>query len=632
MPDVMALRALLDGEHAEVRNRVRAYLSRPELAPVTEISRPEHRARVAEQVRMLAQEGATSLGFPARYGGGEDIAGSLVTLETVAHGDLSLMVKAGVQFGLFGGAILHLGSEHHHEAYLRDMLAFDLPGCFAMTETGHGSNVQALRTTATYDPVTQEFLIDTPDDDARKDYIGNAAQHGRMAAVFAQLIVGGEGHGVHCLLVPIRDADGNPCAGVRIEDCGPKLGLNGVDNGRLWFDGVRVPRANLLDRYASVSPDGAYSSPIENANRRFFTMLGTLIQGRVCIAGASNSAAKNALVIATRYANTRRAFGPPDGDEVPIMSYTTHRLRLLPRIAASYALHFAQAKLVADLDHSFASGEDDRRELESDAAGLKALASWHARDVIQVCRECCGGAGYLAENRFAALKADTDVFTTFEGDNVVLLQLVGKSRLTGYQHDFGSLDPIGTARFVAAQVLETVGERTAVRELISRLADDLIPGRDDEDLLDHELQLALLEWRAEHLLSSLARRLKGGVDNGGDPFEVFMACQDHVVAVGRAHTEHHVLRCFAQTVEACPDEAIKETLSKLCHIYAMWLIVLDRGWFQEHGRLSSTRSKAVQKVGRDLCNELAPVAGDLVEAFGVPEAVLAAPIAPPPAL
>ncbi|HEX6388341.1 MAG TPA: acyl-CoA dehydrogenase, partial [Solirubrobacteraceae bacterium] len=543
-----------------------------------------------------------------------------------AHGDLSLMVKCGVQFGLFGGAILHLGSKHHHDAYLRDMMSVDLPGCFAMTETGHGSNVQELRTTATYDPVTQEFLIDTPDDAARKDYIGNAGKHGRMAAVFAQLVVGGEAHGVHCLLVPIRTAKGKPCDGVRLEDCGPKMGLNGVDNGRIWFDGVRVPRENLLDRYAQVTPEGEYRSDIESPGKRFFTMLGTLIQGRVCIAGASNSAAKNALVIATRYANRRRQFGPPDGDEVTIMSYPTHKLRLLPRLAATYALHFAQTKLVADLHESFASGEDDRRVLESDAAGLKALASWHARDVIQVARECCGGAGYMAENRFAALKADTDVFTTFEGDNIVLLQLVGKSLLTNYQHEFGSLDPFGTARFVASQVLEVVGERTAVRELITRLADDLIPGRDEGEL-DHEVELALLQWRAEHILASLARRLRGGIEDGGDPFEVFMACQDHVVAAGRAHVEHHVLDCFTKTVAACPDEHVQHTLSRLCHLYALWLIVLDRGWFQEHGRLSSTRSKAIQKAGRKLCDELAPQAEELVAAFGIPDAAIGAPIA-----
>ena len=76
--------------------------------------------------------------------------------------DLSLMVKAGVQWGLFGGAIENLGTERHHEAYVQRIIDLDLLGCFAMTETGHGSDVQSLETTATYDPATQEFVIDSP--------------------------------------------------------------------------------------------------------------------------------------------------------------------------------------------------------------------------------------------------------------------------------------------------------------------------------------------------------------------------------------------------------------------------------------------------------------------------------------
>ena len=176
----------------------------------------------------------------------------MTAFETLAMGDLSLLVKCGVQFGLFGGAILHLGTEAHHERYLRDVATLELPGCFAMTETGHGSNVQALETTATYDPERDELVVHTPHDDARKDYIGNAARDGRMAVVFAQLSAGGSERGVHAVLVPIRDEDGNALPGVRIEDCGAKLGLNGVDNGRIWFDHVRVPRESLLDRYARL--------------------------------------------------------------------------------------------------------------------------------------------------------------------------------------------------------------------------------------------------------------------------------------------------------------------------------------------------------------------------------------------
>src|SRR3954449_11695568 len=452
------LLALLDGEHAPTRDRVREWLSIPGNGAVADdLPTEDHRARVLAWATELATEGDTAMGYPVEYGGQDAVARSVAGFETLAYGDLSLLVKCGVQFGLFGGAVLHLGTTKHHERYLHRIAKLQLPGCFAMTETGHGSNVQALRTTATYDPDTQEFVVYTPDDDARKDYIGNAARDGRIAAVFAQLVVGGESRGVHALLVPLRDEDGTVLPGIRIEDCGAKLGLDGVDNGRIWFDQVRVGRDALLDRYAQVSPDGVYTSEIENPTRRFFTMLGTLIQGRVSVCGASISASKVALTIAVRRGLTRRQFGPPGGEEAVLMDYRTHQRRLLIPLATTYALHFAQERLVADVHDVFTNEAADdraRRELETLAAGVKAVATWHATATIQTCREACGGAGYLRANRFAALKADTDVFTTFEGDNTILLQLAAKNLLTDYRDAFGELDPLGTAQFVAGQALE----------------------------------------------------------------------------------------------------------------------------------------------------------------------------------
>ncbi len=177
--DVPALTALLDGKYADIREMTRKNLAEYAhvLDEAIEMPAAEFRERVLELVRMMAKTGATGLGFPTEYGGGGDIGASVAGFETMAFGDLSLLVKVGVQFGLFGGAILQLGSKHHHDAYIADLVAGDLIGCFAMTETGHGSNVQALGTFATYDAEAREFVITTPDDPSRKDYIGNAADH-----------------------------------------------------------------------------------------------------------------------------------------------------------------------------------------------------------------------------------------------------------------------------------------------------------------------------------------------------------------------------------------------------------------------------------------------------------------------
>ncbi len=635
-PDATEVRAedlqpLLDGRYASLRHQIREALCRPEFEPPIAIPTAEYRERVLEWMRAFAAEGLTAPGFPVEYGGHGDAGANIAGFETIAFGDLSLLVKFGVQFGLWGGAIQQLGTRRHHERYLRPTANLELTGCFAMTEAGHGSNVQQLETTATYDPDTDEFVLDTPTDEARKEYIGNAACHAHAAAVFAQLVVRGESHGVHALVVPLRDERGNVLPGVRIEDSGEKMGLNGVDNGRIWFDQVRVPRDALLNRYGGVNDEGAYESPIEKPNKRFFTMLGGLVQGRICISGASVSASKTALTIAVRYGLRRVQFGPPDEDEVVLLDYRTHQRRLMPLLARTYALHFAQAELLEAFHRAQSSEHDtserEQRQLESLAAGMKAASSWHATETIQTCRECCGGAGYMSENRFAALKADTDVFTTFEGDNTVLMMLVARGLLTDYRDHFGELNPRELVVFVAEQAVETVVERLFARKIAQVIA-DVVPGRDETgDLLDRESQLELLRWREGHIIASIAQRFRRGIAEGYDPFEVFRAVQNHAASAAQAHIERVILEAFAAAVQDAPEGPIREALSRLCDLYALHLIESDRGYLQEHGRLTGPRCKAVTRAVNDLCNQLRGDAAALVDAFGIPDEVLRAPIA-----
>jgi acyl-CoA oxidase len=624
------LQPLLDGRYASLRHQIREILSRPEFEPPIAIPTPEYRERVLEWMRTIAAEGLTAPGFPVEYGGHGDAGANIAGFETIAFGDLSLLVKFGVQFGLWGGAIQQLGNRTHHERYLKATAALELMGCFAMTEAAHGSNVQQLETTATYDAETDEFVIDTPCDAACKEYIGNAACHAHLAAVFAQLIVAGESHGVHVLVAPLRDRDGNLQAGVRIEDSGEKMGLNGVDNGRIWFDHVRVPRAALLNRYGGVNDDGAYESPIEKPTKRFFTMLGALVQGRVCISGASVSAAKTALTIAVRYGLTRVQFGPPDEPEVALLDYRTHQRRLMPLLAKTYALHFAQAELLERFHKAHSEDHDtderDQRQLESLAAGMKAAASWHATETIQICRECCGGAGYMSVNRFAALKADTDVFTTFEGDNTVLMMLVARGLLTDYRDAFGELNPRETVLFVAEQAVETVVERLFARKIAQVLA-DAVPGRNGTgEELGRESQLELFRWREGHITAGIAQRFRRGIDEGYDPFEVFRAVQNHAANAARAHIERVILEAFAAAVQQAPEGPIRDALDRLCDLYALHQIELDRGYLQEHGRLTGPRCKAVTRAVNELCNQVRGDAEALVDAFGIPDRVLRAPI------
>ena len=607
--DPAELRRLLEPDHAELRAGVLAVLQRPELEPVREEGTKAYRARVRAWCRMLAAEGLGSLAYPKPFGGAADVTQAAAVFETLAYHDLSLLVKFGVQFGLFGGSVYQLGTRRHHERYLRAIGSLELPGCFAMTETAHGSNVQGLETTATYDVPSREFVIHTPHERAGKDYIGNAAEDGRLATVFAQLDVGGERYGVHAFLVPIRDDAGQPMPGVRIADRGAKGGLNGVDNGRIWFDGVRIPRENLLNRFGDVSEEGLYTSPIASPGRRFFTMLGTLVGGRISIAAAAVNAAKLGLTIAVRYTDRRRQFGPEGRPEQPVLDYLTMRRRLLPRLASAYACDFAVNELVRSYGELRAG---DTRDVEGAAAAIKAYASDFAVDTLRACREACGGEGYMSSSRLTGYLADADVFTTFEGANPVLLQLVAKGLLTEYREQFGELRLWSAVRFITGRAAAALAE-----------LDPIGPRRSDsEHLRDPEFHAAAFRYREERLLSTLARRLKRRIDDGEDSFSALNACQDHAVAVGNAHAERVILDAMQRAVAAAGESTGAQPLRRLSELFALSRIEVDLGWFLEKGYVEGSKARAIRAEVGALCAEVRPDALALVEAFGIPDALL----------
>ncbi|WP_068433357.1 acyl-CoA dehydrogenase family protein [Piscicoccus intestinalis] len=621
--DAAVLREVLDGRWAHVRRRARSQIEPGRFGPPeTELPIEEYRARVHDQLMDLASIGFSGLGLSAEQGG-PDHGASVTAFEMLGHGDLSLFVKAGVQWGLFGGAVTALGTQRHHERYLPLIASGELLGCFAMTESAHGSDVQSLRTTATYDPTTDEIVVDTPDRAARKDYIGNAARDGRMAAVFARLITGETDHGVHCVLVPVRDEHGEPMPGVSIGDCGGKAGLPGVDNGRFAFDHVRVPRENLLDRYGSIDADGTYSSPIERDGARFFTMLGTLVRGRITVGAAAGAATRNALTLAVIYAGRRRQFPGPDGRDVLLLDYPAHQRKLLPALARTYALAFAQNELTAAMHEIYTAGEAadqrERRKLEERAAALKVANTAHATTTIQTCREACGGAGYLSFNRLGKLRADTDVFTTFEGDNTVLLQLVAKSLLTAHAAAFEDLGTVRTVGLVARQVGEGLIERTIGGGLLQRLISGA-PGRDAEAALgDRGGQLALFEDRERHVLQTLAARLRDlPADDPQANWDGFNAAQQHVLELARAHIDRILLEAFAAAIDRCPAGSGRDRLELLGDLFACATVEANRAWFLEHGRLGPEQSKRLTSRVDALCAQVRVHAQTYVDAFAIP--------------
>jgi acyl-CoA oxidase len=236
---------------------------------------------------------------------------------------------------------------------------------------------------------------------------------------------------------------------------------------------------------------------------------------------------------------------------------------------------------------------------------------------LQECREACGGKGYLSENRIDALKNDTEIYTTFEGDNTVLMQLVAKNRLSEFRKSFGEMGSLGIINYVYENAKTAITEKNPIATRRT----------DDEHLLDTEFHLQAFVHREKTILASAARRIKKLVDGGLEAYDAFNVVQHQMIDVAQAYLERIVLEQFQEAVKTIEDENSKQILTKLYQLYALSQIEKNKAWYLEDGYMEAVKTKAVRKIVNQLCWDIRPDAVALVNAFDIPESCLAAPIA-----
>ncbi|XP_075084364.1 acyl-coenzyme A oxidase 2, peroxisomal [Nicotiana tabacum] len=616
----VTLSEYMRGKHRDIQEQVFAYFnSRPELQTPIEISKDEHRELCMKQLVGLVREGGIR---PFRYVV-EDPAKYFAIVEAVGSVDMSLGIKMGVQYSLWGGSVINLGTKKHRDKYFNGIDNVDYPGCFAMTELHHGSNVQGLQTIATFDPLTDEFIIDTPNDGALKWWIGNAAVHGKFATVFAKLMLpthdtkGVTDMGVHAFIVPIRDMKTHKTLpGVEIHDCGHKVGLNGVDNGALRFRSVRIPRDNLLNRFGDVSRDGKYTSSLPSISKRFAATLGELVGGRVGLAYSSVGVLKIAVVIATRYSLLRQQFGPPKQPEVSILDYQSQQHKLMPMLASTYAFHFATLHLVEKYSEMKKSRDEELiGDVHALSAGLKAYITSYTAKSLSTCREACGGHGYAAVNRFGSLRNDHDIFQTFEGDNTVLLQQVAGLLLKQYGEKFRGGQLTVTWNYL----------RQSMNSYLAQPNPVTARWEGEAHLRDPNFQLDAFRYRTSRLLQSVAIRLqKHSKTLGG--FGAWNRCLNHLLTLAESHIESFILEKFIEAVKNYPDENSRAALKLVCDLYALNRIWNDIGTYRNVDYVAPNKAKAIHKLTEYLCFQVKNVARELVDAFDLPDYVTRAPI------
>ncbi|XP_045690013.1 peroxisomal acyl-coenzyme A oxidase 3 isoform X2 [Phyllostomus hastatus] len=542
--------------------------------------------------------------------------------------DWSLATKVVLHSFFFVSTLYSSGLERHFR-YIPKIFRMEIFGCLALTELSHGSNTKAIRTTAHYDPATEEFVLHSPDFEAAKFWVGNMGKTSTHAVVFAQLYMpGGQCHGLYPFIVQIRDPKTLlPMPGVMVGDMGRKIGQNGLDNGFAMFHKVRVPRQNLLNRTGDVTPEGAYVTHFKDDRQRFGASLGTLSTGRVCIVGMSVTNLKLAVCIALRFSATRRQFGPTDGEEIPVLEYQLQQWRLLPYLAATYALDHFSKLLFLDLvqlqqgllaDDRSARQAELGREIHALASAGKPLASWTAQRGIQECREACGGHGYLAVNRLGDLRDDNDPNCTYEGDNNVLLQqtsnyllgLLGRGGPDGARFE----SPLKSVDFLEAYPA-ILCQKFEVASL--------------QDCLDSAAPLAAYKWLVCYLLRESHEKLNQERKSGISDFEARNNSQVYCCrSLALAFLELTVLRRFHEHTHQ-PDvpPSLRAPLQRLSALYGLWSLGQHMALLYRGGYCSGERdSKLMESAILELCAQLKDDAVALVDALAPPDFILDSPI------
>lgn len=587
--------------------------------PRVDMSRAEEREVVMRKVRSVVQLWREQRRGEA--GGGQRVsnAGTGVGKPTISEAfydlfalyDPAWSIKLGVHFGLFQSSVVGQATDEQREHWEPRIANMAIFGCFAMTELGHGSNVKGLETTAHYDAGREEFVIHSPTLTSTKWWIGGAGQTATHSAVYARLILGDTDHGVHTFVVPIRSlADGAPCPGVEVGDCGHKFGRNGLDNGWIRFSHVRIPRMNMLMRYAQVSREGVYSPPPKKE-----LAYGALMLGRVGLVRDCTRVLKKATTISLRYACVRRQGYADESSraELAVLDYPVHQHRLFQVLAAAYCFHFAAERLRAKYALLVdALAHEDLTELASmhaASAGMKAFVTWYTVEALEVCRQVLGGHGYSAYCGLTSLIGDHAVQVSWEGDNNVLsLQLARHlvthcapavargERLDGFEAYLGAPaaappSASGGAHGPGHALRDPDWQLAALRHCAHGL------------VMDTYGQLSVLEERMSHA-------------------EAWRECQVDLVECARAHTHYYMQHFFAEAVRCAPPE-LRESLGQLRDLHVLSL--LQRYWVPRlvaTDFLDAHHAGLLPRTAQAVAAELRPNAVALTDAFALPDLVL----------
>ncbi|XP_023809978.1 peroxisomal acyl-coenzyme A oxidase 1 isoform X1 [Oryzias latipes] len=512
----------------------------------------------------------------------------------------------GLHFTMFLPTLLRLCDPQQMSKWLPLAKSMQAVGTYAQTELGHGTHLRGLETTATYDPATQEFVLNSPTVSSIKWWPGGLGKSANYAIVLAQLYSLGNCHGLHAFIVPVRDMDTHiPLPGVVVGDIGPKFGFNEVDNGFLKLENVRIPRENMLMKYSKVEPDGTYVKPPSDK-----LTYGTMVFVRSMIVRESSKALAKSCTIAIRYSAVRHQSEIRRGEPEPqILDYQTQQYKLFPLLAMSYAFSFVgqymtntYQRINAEINRG---NFTELPELHALSAGLKAFTTWETNSAIEVCRMSCGGHGYSRSSALPDIYTEFTPTCTYEGENTVMMLQTARYLVKSYRQAKEGQWLSG----IVSYLNEPLDRRLQPQAVAAR---PLVV-----DINDLTSLVEVYKIRAAFLVEMAAKSIQQELQRRKSQEDAWNSSAIDLVRASDAHCHYVVVKAFTDKLQDVGDTAVHSVLSALALLYALHGITRNTGDFLQSGLLSVPQVLQISVRIKELLSQLRPNAVALVDAFDI---------------
>jgi acyl-CoA oxidase len=629
--DVERLTHLLDGgsERAERRRQMEQVIEQdPTGIFSNESNRYLHRTdrhvrALAKNVRLIELCRKLDIGKEC---GGDILQSADFPLLVDALGD---GLPTALHWIMFVPSITSLCDDEQKAEWLPLCRDWRMIGCYAQTELGHGSNVRALETTATFLPESKggmkggSFIIHSPTVTSAKFWPGALGRTANHAMVIAQLIDGkGNNRGTQNFLVPLRSMkDHTLLPGVTTGDVGPKIGLNVMDNGYASFDKVVIPRRNMPMRYATIDEEGNFSKKsVSEASQKIAYI--TMMQVRALIVDQAGKNLSAACTISIRYSAVRRqGFGQDGTTELQVLDYKQQQHRLLPLLAASYCFFFTGKKVltqIKELERRFLANEKVAKkevtDIHASSSGLKSFTTTVAADGMEDCRKACGGAGFLECSGLPELITNYLQNPTVEGDNQMLPQQVVKVLLKLVQAVQDEDDLSEYKGCDSSQIIPSL-------QLMLHHSDkkSTCQARSEKDMMDLTLLSAAFCHRSARLLVEVAGQLQSFIMGGMNAQEAWNQALVQMARISRAYSQFHLIENFINGIDEeegalSIGQAESDVLRDLARLFALYWMERELGDFMEDGYLSAEQASWVRSSVLFLLDRIRPNAVSLVDA------------------